>query len=168
MFIKIERSPGNPTSYIFRCFRSFFTDINCSQSLPRENFTITLSLSFLRRWHASMPCGDTSLPVFWKWSALCLPIRYSEQSRISTTSRHSLLEYWAFAQHGLSISTNLFDNNQLARFTTVFSASRWLNFWFTWRTWSRTSLFADSTFLWSDSRIVMSSFLFNLSKASSI
>ena len=66
MFIKTERLPGNPTSCIFRCFRSFFTDIICSQSLRRENFTITLSLSFLRRWHASMSRGDTSLPIFLK------------------------------------------------------------------------------------------------------
>ena len=161
MFIEIERLPGNPTSCLFRCFKSFFTDIIFSQSLRRENFTITLSLSFLRRWYASMQS-------FWKCSALCLPVRYFVQSGIPITSRHFLLEYWAFAQHCLSILTNLFDNNELAWFTILFSDSSWLNFWFSWRTWSRISLFTDSTLLWSDSRIVISSFLFNLSKASSV
>ena len=33
--------------------------------------------------------------------------------RIQTTSRHSLLEYWAFDQHFLFMSTNLFDVNKL-------------------------------------------------------
>ena len=137
MFIKIERLPGNPTSCIFRCFRSFFTDIICSQSLRRENFTITLSLSFLRRWHASMSRGDTSLPIFLKMvSTLSSNMLFWTMSEIPTTSHHSLLEYWTFALYCLSISTNHFDNNELACLTTLFSDSSWLHFWFNWRTWS--------------------------------
>ena len=109
MFIKIERLPGNPTSCIFRCFRSFFTDIICSQSLRRENFTITLSLSFLRRWHASMSRGDTSLPIFLKMvSTLSSNSLFCTLSGIPTTSRHSLQEYWAFSQHCLSIIVCIF------------------------------------------------------------
>ena len=90
MFIKIERLPGNPNSCIFRCFRSFFTDIICSQSLRRENFTITLSLSFLRRCYASMSRGDTSLLIYLKMvSTLSSNSLFCPLSGIPTTSRHS-------------------------------------------------------------------------------
>ena len=109
MFIKIEQLPGNPTSYIFYCFRSFFTDIICSQFLRSEDFTITLSLSFLRRWHASMSLGDTSLPIFLKMiSTLSSNSLFCTLSGIPTTSRHSLHKYWAFSQHCLSIIACIF------------------------------------------------------------
>ena len=161
MFIKIEELPGNSTSSIFRFFRPFFTDIICSQSLCCENFTITMSLSLLRWWHASMSCGDIYLTIL--VSTLSSNWLFWALSGIATTSRHSLVECWVFAWHCLSISTNFSDNNELPCFATLFSASSWLNFRFNWCTWLRILLFVDSTLLWNDSRIVMSSFLFNLS-----
>ena len=122
MFIKIERLPGNPTSCIFRLFRSFFrghylfTDIICSQSqftVHCENFTITLLLFFLRRWHASMSRGDFSLSIVLKMvGTLSSNWLFWTLSGIPTTSRHSLLEYWAFVQHCLSISANIFHISQ--------------------------------------------------------
>ena len=139
MFIKIKQLPGNPTSSIFRFFRSFFTDIICSQSLCHENFTITLSLPLLRWWHASMSHGDTYLPIL--VSTLSSNWLFWALSSIATTSRHSLLEYWVFAQHCLPVSTNLFDNNELACFATLFSASSWRNFRFNWCTWPRFHCF---------------------------
>ena len=171
MFIKIERLPGNPISCIFRCFRSFFTNIICSQSLCHENFTSTLSLSFLRRWYASMSRGDL-FEIYqssWRWSALCLPIRYCEHCQEYPSLQDTL--FWNTGRLPSTIFPHqpiIFDNNELACITTLFSDPSWLNFWFNWRTWSRISFFADSTLLWSDSRIVMSSFLFNLSNASSV
>ena len=124
MIIKIQRLPGNPISCIFRCLRSFFTDIICQQSLRCQSFTITLSLSFLRRWHASMSRGDTSLPIFLKMvSTLSSNSLFCTLSGIPTTSRHSALEYWACAQHCLSISANLLDSYELACFRILFSDS---------------------------------------------
>ena len=57
---------------------------------------------------------------------------------------HHFKTLWTFAQHCLSISPNLFDNKELACFTTLFSDLSWPNFWFNWRAWSRISSKASS------------------------
>ena len=75
----------------------------------------TMPLAFLRQWHISMSREDTSQSIFSKMpSTLSTNSLSWTLSRILTTSRHPLLAYWAFAQHCLSIWTNLFDNNILA------------------------------------------------------
>ena len=96
-------------------FRSFFRDFICLQSLRCENLTISLPLSFLRQWDASVSRGETSQSIFLKMvSTLFSNSLLWTLLRIPTTSRHFLQEYWALAQHCLSIPTNLFDENELA------------------------------------------------------
>lgn len=165
----MKRLPGDPISCLLKCFGSFFMDFIYSQSLQCKNLTITLPLSFLVQWHASMSHGDTLQPIFLNMvRALSSDSILWILSGMPTTSRNSLLEYWSFVQNYLSISTNLFDDNKLACFTTFFSASSWLNFWLNLCISLRMWLFADSTFLWGYSRIWMSSILSNLPNTSSV
>ena len=123
-------------------------------------------------WDNGMPQCHVEIlhyQSFWRRSALCLPIRYSEHCQEYPPLQDTL--FWNTGRLPSTVFPHqpiIFDNNELACITTLFSDPSWLNFLFNWRTWTRISLFADSTLLWSDSRIVMSSFLFNLSNASSV
>ena len=149
--------------------KPFFTDIICSQSLRRENFTITLPLFFLSLWHASRSRGESSHPIFWKTvSTLSSNSLLLTLLRIPTYSMHSLVEYWAIAQHCLSISTKRLNNKVFACFTTTFSDSGWLNLSFNLQISSSIKSFFSVSLLWSDITIPISSLLFNLSKTSSV
>ena len=62
------------------------------------------------------------------------------ESGIHTTSRNSLLEYWASSQYCLSLSTNLFLNRDFVCLVTIALDSVWTNFSLNLRISSRSSL----------------------------
>ena len=95
--------PGNSRSSRISFFRSFLTLQTCWQSFRLENVTITVSFVLPTRWHASIRSGEISQPSFPKifktFSSRTSP---DTSQRMPTISRHSHVEYWAFAQHYLS------------------------------------------------------------------
>ena len=123
-----------PNILHFTFFKSFFTDIICSQSLRRNNFTITLSLFFLSWWYAASSWGDSSHTISLKTvSTLSSISLLLTLLGIPATSMHSLLEYWTFAKHCLYISIKSVDRKDFSCFVTAFSSSSWVNLWFTLR-----------------------------------
>ena len=156
-------------SCIFNFFKSFFTDIICSQTLRRENFTTTLLLFFLSRWHALKSRGESSHPTFWKTiSTLCSNSLLLTLLGIPTISMHSLLEYWEFSQHCLSISTKRLDNKEFTCFITAFFGFKLTKFIIQLTNFLEYQIIFSVSLFWSDSKIPISSFLFNLSKTSSV
>ena len=72
---------------------------------------------------------------------------YPDTSRgMPTISRHSRLEYWAFAQHCLSKVVNLVNNKLLTFFVTASSACSFEIDSLSLHTSSRTVLFLSSNF----------------------
>ena len=95
----------------------------CWQSFRLENLTITVSVVLPTWWHASVRSREISQPrfpnIFKTFSSRTSP----DTSRgMPTISRHSRLEYWAFAQHCLSKVVHLVKNKLLAFFVTASSA----------------------------------------------
>ena len=109
--------PGNSRSSIVSFFRSLLMLQTCWQSFRLENLTITLSFVLPTRWHASIRSGEISQPslpkIFKTFSSRRSPDTWRG---IPAISRHSLLEYWAFAQHCLSKLVNLVNNKLLTFF----------------------------------------------------
>ena len=101
--ISVFPQEGLPPSYPV-CSDLFFTEDIGWQSFPFENLMMTL-LCLPRRWQASILSLGMSQPTFLKIlrtlssSSFCLT-----DSGIPATSKHSPLEYWAFAEHYLSKS----------------------------------------------------------------
>ena len=87
------------------------------------------------------------------------------------TSKHSLLEYWSFAQHCLSISITLLLRSVLTFLTILISDSSLTKFSLNLSISSRASLFTlvyCSTLFWSDKVVPISSFFDNLSNVLSV
>ena len=102
--------------------RSFLTLHTCWQSFRLDNLTSTVSVVLPTRWQASIRSGEMSQPSFPKifktFSSRTSP---ETSSGTPTISRHSRLEYWAFAQHNLSKVVNLVNNKLLTFFVTASS-----------------------------------------------
>ena len=137
----MELLPLKPISsnLIFR--RSLFTDKTWSQSFLRKNLTLTLSL-FVRRWHASISRERILKPAFLKTpSTFDSKVSFETSRGMPATSKHSLLEYWAFAQHCLSISITLLLRSVLTFLTILISDLSLTKFSLNLRIYSRASLF---------------------------
>ena len=137
----MELHPLKPISSNFTFHRSLLTDMTWSQSFIRKNLTMTLSL-FERRWHVSISQERISQPTLLKTSST-FDYKFSfETSRgMPATSKHSLLEYRAFAQNCISISVTLLLRSVLTFLTILISESSLakfsLNLWIS----SRASVF---------------------------
>ena len=87
---------------VFSFYRRFLAFRNFSHSVLRQNFTITCSL-YLSQWqhpnHLYWRCSSK----FEKIGTSSIQLRNFGKP---TISRVSLLEYWAFAQHYLSVATD--------------------------------------------------------------
>ena len=126
----------------------------------RTSLLPTLSLFLLGRWHTSWSRGDSSHPIFWK-ALTAFNSLLSALVGIPATSMHSLLEYWALAQHCLSISTKRLDSKECACFATTFSDSSLLNLSFNLRIFLGIIFFSVSLH-WRDSNIPISFLFVNL------
>ena len=108
-------------------------------------------LCLLTRWQALILSVGISQPAFLKIlrtlssSSFCLT-----DSGILATSKHSLLEYWAFAQHCLCKSMTLCWSKELTFYVTRSCYSRLVNLSFNLRTFS-SILVLDWISVWSDS-----------------
>ena len=108
-------------------------------------------LCLLTRWQALILSVGISQPTFLKIlrtlssSSFCLT-----DSGILATSKHSLLEYWAFAQHCLCKSMTLCWSKELTFYVTRSCYSRLVNLSFNLRTFS-SNLVLDWISVWSDS-----------------
>ena len=137
----MELLPLKPISSNFIFCRSLLTDKTWLQSFLRKNLTMTLSL-FVRRWHASISRERISQPTLLKTSSTFDSKFSFETSRgMPATSKHSLLEYWAFAQHCLSISITLLLRSVLTFLTILISDLSLTKFSLNLRIYSRASLF---------------------------
>ena len=96
--MQIEAFPSKPRPAILMFFRAFFTLKTCLQSLLLENLTITRSP--FKRWES------LTMLQFWFSNILqtefCSWFWWTDED-IPTIFTHSLHEYWALAQHRLSI-----------------------------------------------------------------
>ena len=156
--------PGNSSSSRISFFRSFLTLQTCWQSFCLENLTITSPFVLPTRWYASIWSGEISQPSFPKIFKTFSSRTSPDTSRgMLTISRHSRLEYWAFAQHCLSKVDNLVTNKLLTFFVMASSAcSFWIHS-FTLRTSSRTLLSLSSDLLCRDRALGIRSCLRSLS-----
>ena len=113
---------GISRSSIFKFLKSFLTLKIYLQSFRQVNFTMTLSLFFPSQWQLSIKLGSMMQPIFWKIDSTFVSKFLSSTCRgIPTTSKHSLLEYWAFAQHWRSIVTTLLQSSLVTRLVTTSS-----------------------------------------------
>ena len=137
--------------------------MNWSQSFLPKNLTMILSL-FLIGWHASILYERTSQPTLLKTSSTFESKFSLETSQgMPTTSKDSLLEYWAFAQHCLSISITFLLRSVLNFLAILISDSRLTKFSLKFWIFSKASVFplvyCSTTLFWSDKVIQVSSFL---------
>ena len=130
---------------------SFLTLQMCWQSFLLENLTITVPVVLPTQWQASIRSGEISQQGFPKILKTFSSRTFTDTSRgMPTISRHSRLEYWAFAQHCFSKVVNLVNNILLAFFVTVSSAYNFENDSLSLRTSSRTVLSLSSNLLCRD------------------
>ena len=161
--------PGNSRSSRVSFFRSFLTLQTCWQSFRLENVTITVSFVLPTRWHASIRSGEISQPSFPKIFKTFSSRTSPDTSRgMPTISRHSRLEYWAFAQHCLSKVDNLVTNKLLTFFVTANSACSFEIEPLSLRTSYRTVLSLSSNLLCRDRTIGIRSCLRILSSESPV
>ena len=134
------------------------------QSCEFDNYCFVFLLT---QWHAPIRSASMLKPSF---SKIATTLSYSVTSfaslGIPTISRHSLLEYWAFAQHWHSVSTSLPESRLLA--FSVIHTSDWIlsNLSFNLRNLSSNSvleLLTLSSFFCKDKTIGIKFFLYNLS-----
>ena len=84
---------------------------------------MTLSLFLPSRWQSSIKVGLMVQPILWKISSTFVSKFLSSTCRgIPAISKHSLLEYWAFAQHWRSIVTILLQSSLFTHLVTTHSA----------------------------------------------
>ena len=148
----MELLPLKPISSNFIFRRSLLTGKTWSQSFLRKNLKMTLSL-FVRRWHASISRERNPSS------------RFETLRGMPATYKHSLLEYWAFAQYCVSISITLLLRSVLTFLTILISDSSLKKFSLNLQISSRASLFTlvyCSTLFWSDEVIPISSLFDNL------
>ena len=164
--------PLKPKSSSLTFWMSLFTDIIWSQSFLCENLTMILSLLFVRRWHDSILRDGISQPNLLNTSSTLDSRSSLETSRgMPTISKHSLLQYWAYPQHYLSISTTLLLKSALTFLAILISDSRLTKFLLNLRISSRASVFAllyALTLLWSGEVIQIFSLFDNLSNVPSV
>ena len=105
-FTNIGLSSGKPISFMSNFLNSFFVVSTFWQSFQRENFTIILPFFLLIRWQASILFPSIGQPTF---SNIFKTFRSKSPSLTlqgtPTSSKHSRLEYWAFAQHWRSMES---------------------------------------------------------------
>ena len=102
----------NSRSSIVNLFRSFVTLQTCWQFFRLEIFTITVSFVLPTQWHASIPSGEISQPSFTNiFKTFFFRTSPDTSGGMPTISRHSRLEYWAFAKHCVSKVDILANNN---------------------------------------------------------
>ena len=167
LFMKSLLFPGNSRSSIVSFFRSFLTLQTCWQSFRLENLTITVSFVLPTRWHASIRSGEISQPSFPKIFKTFSSRTSPDTSRgMPTISRHSRLEYWAFAHQCLSKVDNLVTNKVLTFFVTASPACSFEIESLSLRTSSRTVLSLSSNLLCRDRTIGIRSCLRSLSSES--
>ena len=156
----MELLPLKPISPNFTLRRSLLNDKTWSQSFLHKNLTMILSL-FVRRWHASISREMISQPTLLKTSSTSdSKFSFETSHGMPATSKHFLFEYWAFAQHCLSISITLLLRTVLTFLTILISDSSLTKFSLNLRISSRASLFTlvyCSTLFWSDKVIPISS-----------
>ena len=78
MFIKIERLPGNPTSWILSFLGHFLRTSSVHSPRVMRTLQLPCHCTF---WDDGMPQYHVEIlhyQSFWKWLALCLPIQYPE------------------------------------------------------------------------------------------
>ena len=103
---------------------SLLTCMTWSQSFLCENLTMILLLLFMRRWHFSISREEISQPTLINiYSTLDSTSSLDTSRGMPLTSKQSLLEYWTFAQHCLSISTTLLLRSVLTFLTILISDS---------------------------------------------
>ena len=140
---------GSSTSFMSSLLRPFFTENISWQFFLFENLIMTL-LCLPARWQASILSLEISQPTFLKiLGTLSLSSFSLTDSSTPATSKHFLLEYWAFAQHCLSKSVTLCWSKELTFFVTSSCDSRLVNLSFTLRT-SSSILVLDCISVWSD------------------
>ena len=111
-----------------RCFKSFLTLRMFVQSFLLTNFTIVLSFS-LSRWHACMSRSLMFTPISRKTPRTLTSKSWSLiDEGIPRTSIVSRREYWALAQHCLSVCTTLSISFEFTFFVTAKSASSFLKY----------------------------------------
>ena len=127
---------------------SFVTLRTYWKSFLLKNFTMTRP--FLpTRWHASMSFAGISISTFSK----ILENIFSKSLAgklwgILATSMHSCLQYWALAQHCLSMLTSRSDNSWLMFLDRASTPSDFFTHSFNSLTLSFTSCWIDSFFSW--------------------
>ena len=167
-FTNIGLSSGKPISFMSNFLNSFFVLSTFWQSFQRENFTIILPFFLLIRWQASILFPSIGQPTFSK----IFKTFYFKSPPLTlrgrpTNSKHSCLEYWAFAQHWRSMETSLSESTEFTCLATVSSDWSFSKFSLNLRIWSIISLLAASISVCWDSTIEIRSFFSSLSKVSS-
>ena len=166
--ISVFPQEGLPSSYSV-CSGLFLSKI--SDGNP---YVLMMTLLYLpTRWQASILSLGKSQPTFLKILRLLLKVLrllFSSSfcltdSGIPATSKHSLLEYWAFAQHCLSKSITLHWSKELTFYVTSSFDSRLVNLSLNLRTSSGIlvldciPVILDCISGWGDSTIFIISFL---------
>ena len=130
---------------------------------------MTLSSFLPSRWQASIKVGSIVQPTFWKIDNTFVSKFLSSTCRyIPTTFKHSLLDYWAFAQHWRSIVTTLLESSLFTRLVTTSYA--WslaklsLNLRISWS----MALLSSVILFYNDMTIGINSLFSILSKVSSV
>ena len=116
---------GRSRSSMFKSLKSFLTLRICLQILLTCKLYNDSVIIFVELMTVISKGGDQSSqsvkPVFWKIDNIFVSKFLSSTCRgIPTTSKYSLLEYWAFAQHWRSIVTILL---QSSLFTSLVATS---------------------------------------------
>ena len=168
-FTNIGLSSGKPISFMSNFLNSFFVLSTFWQSFQRENFTIILPFFLLIRWQASILFPSIGQPTFSNiFKTFCSKSPSLTLQGTPTSSKHSRLEYWAFAQHWCSMETSLSGSTECTYLATVSSDWSFSKFSLNLHIWSIILLLAASISVCWDSNIEIRSFFSSLSKDSSV
>ena len=123
----------------------------------------------LIRWQVSILFPSTGQPTF----SNIFKIFFSKCPSLTlrgtpTRSKHSRLEYWAFAQHWCSMETSLSGSTECTYLATVSSDWSFSKFSLNLHIWSIILLLAASISVCWDSNIEIRSFFSSLSEDSSV
>ena len=150
-------------------FNSFFALSTFWQSFRRENFTIILSLFLLLRWQALILFPSIRQPtlsnIFKTFSSTSPSLTLWGEP---TSSKHSHLQYCAFAQHWRSMEKSLLDSTEFTCLVTVSSDWNYSKFSLNLRIWSIISLLAASLSICFYRTIEIRFFFSSLSEVSSV
>ena len=117
---------GKSRLFMLMLCRSFLHRRTCLRSLRRRNLTIVCSLS-RRLWQSSISFLSTDAPITSNiWQDFSSNLCWGVDVGIPEISKHSLREYWAFAQP-LSLYINWLLHKKILNFLTILrSASSFL------------------------------------------